>query len=75
MTAPTLARDLAVDPALYELAERVQADLDACRETVVDLVGYGRGWYILGVDWSRRLFEVRRSGPPISVAWAAVRHA
>ena len=83
MTAPTLVRTQRdrirvrkadpVEQAELAFARKVEADLAAHLPTVVTVQDYGPGWYIVGVDRQRRLFEVRRSGEPISVSWSAVR--
>lgn len=57
----------------YVLAERIAGELAASRPVVVEVDGYGRGWYVTAIDWGRELFEVTRGGDSISVSWSAVR--
>jgi hypothetical protein len=70
VTAPTIDRPTA--GLGTRIAHKVAALLAENEAPVARLVGYGKGWYILSVDWERGLFEVRRSGSPISVAWGSV---
>lgn len=59
---------------LVNTAREVARRLAARQPVVVDVEGYGAGWYITAVDWGRGLFTVHRgAGDPIDVAWGAVR--
>jgi hypothetical protein len=59
---------------LVDLARDVARRLAARQPVVVDVEGYGAGWYITAVDWGQGLFTVRRGGgDPIDVAWGSVR--
>lgn len=66
MTAAVLVRPV-------DLARAVGRELAARRPVVVEVAGYGAGWYVTAVDWRRQMFTVwRGAGDPIDVAWDSV---
>jgi hypothetical protein len=75
MTTATIDRPATGQSAGRRLAHEVTRQLAKREPVVVDVEGYGAGWYVLAVDWGRELFTVRRSGggDPIDVAWGSVR--
>lgn len=71
VASPRVRQDAGLD--VCRLAEQVSAALMERVPVVVEVNGYGRGWYVTAVDWGRELFEVTRGKASISVAWSAVR--
>lgn len=74
MTAATMERPTTGRHAGRSLAHEVTRQLAKRQPVVVDVEGYGAGWYITAVDWDRQLFTVHRGGgDPIDVSWWSVR--